>query len=171
MSSPSGCASSSSACCCSRLLWLALLYNPEGLVDLDGTHQTQEKARHYHGHHFPGSFPHTPNKKYPVPLGRDSTSAPHTHHRSHGKGNCPEGLDRNFTRQTTGKTRHLGVFSRHNRVFARHKQMSSPSGCAPNPAADPGRMPRGTRHLFVTAKDPVMTGKHAQTTTGFILVF
>ena len=28
----------------------------------------------------------------------------------------------------TGKTRHLGVFSRQNRVFSRHKQMSSPSG-------------------------------------------
>ena len=36
----------------------------------------------------------------------------------------PEGLDLNFTRQMTGKTRHLGVFSRQNRVFSRHKQMS-----------------------------------------------
>ena len=42
---------------------------------------------------------------------------------------CPEGLDPKFTRQMTGKPRHLGVFSRQNRVFSRHKQMSSPSGC------------------------------------------
>ena len=40
----------------------------------------------------------------------------------------PEGLEMEFTRQMTGKTRHLGVFSRQNRVFSRHKQMSSPSG-------------------------------------------
>ena len=40
----------------------------------------------------------------------------------------PEGLDLKFTRQMTGKTRQLGVFSRQNRVFSRHKQMSSPSG-------------------------------------------
>ena len=40
----------------------------------------------------------------------------------------PDGLDLKFTRQTTGKPRHLGVFSRHDRVFSRHKQMSSPSG-------------------------------------------
>ena len=42
----------------------------------------------------------------------------------------PEGLDPKCTRQMTGKTRHLGVFSRQNRVFSRHKQMSSPSGDA-----------------------------------------
>ena len=41
----------------------------------------------------------------------------------------PEGLDVKFTRHETGKTRHLGVFSRQNRVFfSRHKQKSSPSG-------------------------------------------
>ena len=40
----------------------------------------------------------------------------------------PEGLEVDFTRQMTGKTRHLVVFSRHNRVFSRHKQMPSPSG-------------------------------------------
>ena len=43
-------------------------------------------------------------------------------------GEIPEGLDVKFTRHETGKTRHLGVFSRQNRGFSRHKQISSPSG-------------------------------------------
>ena len=56
----------------------------------------------------------------------------------------PEGLDVKFTRQETGKTRHLGVFSRQNRVFSRHKQMCSPSG-----------YPKGTTgdDLFATGRE------------------
>ena len=72
-----------------------------------------------------GFFPSFDGKNSgPVPLGSCASSSHHLRLcYSH-----PEGLDRNFTRQMTGKTRHLGVFSRQNRVFSRHKQMSSPSG-------------------------------------------
>ena len=74
---------------------------------------------------------------------------------------CPEGLVVNSTRQRQNETRHLAVFSRHlrpcyyqlrYRVFSRHKQIFSEALWAP----------RGTGHLFVTGKDPVLTGKHAQ---------
>ena len=40
----------------------------------------------------------------------------------------PEGLDLNFTRQMTGKTRLVITYKFRFRVFSRHKQMSSPSG-------------------------------------------